>query len=77
MPFALPTGVRLGGYLLQAHQTHQALDSFTVYSNTFAVQVSRHLAATIKRMSQKLFIDKPHEFQILRTFGKRQSGSVV
>jgi putative heme degradation protein len=28
-------------------------------------------------MSQKLFIDEPHEFQILRLFGKRRSGSVV
>jgi len=28
-------------------------------------------------MSQKLFIDKPHEFQVVRSFGKRRSGSVV
>ena len=46
-------------------------DSFTVYSNTFAVQVSRHLAAAIKLMSQKLFIDEPHEFQILSPQGSK------
>jgi len=28
-------------------------------------------------MSQKLIIDEPQEFQILRTLGKRRSGSVV
>jgi len=28
-------------------------------------------------MSQKLFIDKPQKFQVVRPFGKRRSGSVV
>ena len=36
-----------------------------------------NLAATKKRMSQKLFIDEPHEIQIRRPSGKRRSGSVV
>jgi len=44
---------------------------------TSAVQLTLHLAAGIKRMSQKLFIDKPQKFQVVRPFGKRRSGSVV
>jgi hypothetical protein len=46
------------------------LDPFTVYRNAFAAQINLHIAAAIKRMSQKLFIDKPQKFQVVRPFGK-------
>jgi len=45
--------------------------------NTSEVQIILHLSAAIKLVPQKLFIDKTHEYQVVRSFGKRRSGSVV
>ena len=77
MSLSLPAGVWLGGYWLQAHQTHQSLDSFEVYRKTSAAQIHLYISAAIKRMSQELFVYQPHKFQVFYIFNMAIPGPVV
>ena len=61
----------------KVQQGIEGLDPFAVYRKTSAAQINLHLSGAIKRVPQELFIDKTHEFQVVRPFGKRRSGSVV
>ena len=49
---------------LQAHQTHQTLDSFTVDLFPLTGQPGRHSAATIDRCLEILLVDPPHQSQV-------------
>ncbi len=49
----------------QIHQSHESSDSLDIDSVPLAVEPLRHAQATHMRMFQVLFVDDPHQFQVV------------
>jgi len=62
---------RLGIDRHQSHQPHQPLDSLSVDPMSLSLKPSRHPADTIKRPLGELFVDQPHERQVVFILARR------
>ena len=69
-----PTGFRPGVNSLQAHQSHQPLNMFSVDFIAQPAQMVSHRPRAPGGRLQVLFIDEPHQLQILSL---NRLGSVV
>lgn len=50
------------------HQTHQTTDSFPVHRKAMSPKPGRHPPRPVKRMFRVLFVDQPHQPQVLFVF---------